>query len=111
MLVNDVSKSLTSSFRCNGNAFLGLSIWEWGNVCRVVTSGNPIDIAAANLRTQEFNAVLEEMSFVYGYKYVPEIYETEFTLDDLSAYDCFHPNVQGQNKISEVIWNSGLYSQ
>ena len=96
---------------CNGNAFLGRSIWEWGNICRVVTSGDPDDIAAADLRTREFNAVLEEQSFVYGYKYVPDIYETGFTLDDLSDFDCFHPNVQGQNKISEIIWNKGLYSQ
>jgi lysophospholipase L1-like esterase len=87
------------------------SIWSLGNVCRVVTSGNPSHIAQADQRTQEYNAILASLAEVYGYTYVPQIYDTEFTLEDLSDFDCFHPSVSGQNRIANIIWNWGLYSQ
>jgi hypothetical protein len=79
-------------------------IWNIGNICRVVTSGNQDYIAQADQRTQEFNTVLGFFAGFYGYTYVPEIFDTEFTLDDLSDFDCFHPSVSGQNKIADTIW-------
>jgi lysophospholipase L1-like esterase len=86
-------------------------IWSLGNICRVVTSGNSDYIAQADQRTQEYNDVLASHAAEYGYTYVPQIYGTQFTLDDLSDFDCFHPNVSGQNRISEIIWVNGLYSR
>jgi len=87
------------------------SIWSLANICRVVTSGNPVCIAEADKRTQEYNEIFADWADYFGYTYVPQLYETQFTLEDLSDFDCFHPNVQGQNKISEVIWDNGLYAQ
>ena len=84
-------------------------IWSIGNICRVVTSGNLEYIEDADLRTREYNDVLEFYAGVYGYKYVPQIYQTQFTRDDLSDFDCFHPNVTGQNRIANIIWEHGLY--
>ncbi|BBO79039.1 hypothetical protein DSCW_64560 [Desulfosarcina widdelii] len=86
-------------------------IWSLGSVCRVVTSGTQYCIDEADKRTQEYNEVLANWADFFGYTYVPQIYETSFTLDDLSDFDCFHPNVSGQNKISEIIWNNGLYAE
>jgi lysophospholipase L1-like esterase len=84
-------------------------IWSLGDICRVVTSGNSEDIAAADLMTQEYNYWLGYYADVYGYRYVPQIYDATFTRDDLSDFDCFHPNVIGQNRIADIIWMNGLY--
>jgi lysophospholipase L1-like esterase len=84
-------------------------IWRIGNICRVVTSGNPDYIVQADQRAQEYNDVLAFHAAEYGYTYVPQIYETQFSLEDLSNFDCFHPSVSGQNRIADIIWENGLY--
>lgn len=86
-------------------------IWSIGNVCRIVTAGDPDFISQADQRTQEYNAVLESLAVEYGYKYVPQLYETPFTRQDLSNFDCFHPSILGQNKIANIIWINGIYSE
>ena len=83
-------------------------IWATGEICRVVTSGDTDYIAQADQRTRDYNDVLEYYAPIYGYTFVPETYLTEFTLDDLSDFDCFHPNVSGQNRIADIIWENGL---
>ena len=62
-------------------------------------------------RIQEYNSVLEAHAAKYGYIYVPQIYETQFSLNDLSDFDCFHPNVSGQNRIADIIWDYGFNIQ
>ena len=84
-------------------------IWSIGDICRVVTSGDQDYIAQADQRTKEYNEVLASYSAEYGYTYVSQIYETQFSLKDLSDFDCFHPNVTGQNKIADILWYNGPY--
>ena len=84
-------------------------IWSLGDICRVVTSGNAAYIEQADQRTQAYNTVLEAHAAEYGYKFVPQTYQAQFTLDDLSDFDCFHPTVSGQNKVADIIWENGLY--
>jgi lysophospholipase L1-like esterase len=86
-------------------------IWSLGRVCRVVTSGNAEYIAQADQRTRDYNEILESYADYYGYTYVSQIYDETFTLDDLSAFDCFHPNVSGQNRIANIIWLYGSYGE
>jgi hypothetical protein len=56
-----------------------------------------------------YNTILESVTAEYGYHFVSEATRTSFILNDLSTYDCFHPSIDGQQKIAEITWTNGLY--
>ena len=95
------------------------NFWESWDVCRIATAGvtDPADIEA---RQQTYNRVLVEEAAAYnsqavttGVEVIAEYTSTidesvgsyRFQPTDINGGDCFHPSLQGQNKLAEIIFN------
>jgi hypothetical protein len=107
------------------------SMWSTFNVCRIVTQESILNnesladrlvgVAAAQKR---YNAILAEESAAYNSnsnglnnrgievvaeyidEYTPSGGTFTFGAEHLNGGDCFHPNVQTQNQIAELMWNA-----
>lgn len=90
-----------------------LPIAQW--FCSVIVSEDtPRATYEAALRGRlEYNAMLEQVTaeFPENAMFVAAAAETKFNTSDLSTFDCFHPSMAGQNKISDVTWGLGWYAR
>lgn len=103
------------------------SFWATYGVCRIATAGGT-DLAsrtaALDERQKAYNRILGELATEYnaaaagtGVEVVSEYDPTagasagsfEFQPYDISGGDCFHPSLQGQNKIAELVWGNNPY--
>lgn len=103
-----------SSSRINCENF-----WASYDVCRIATASDT-NFAAIDARQKAYNAKLAALAAEYnglaaatGVEVVTDYDEAPgtsvgsygFLAGDINGGDCFHPSIQGQNKLSEVIWN------
>jgi lysophospholipase L1-like esterase len=100
------------------------NFWASYDVCRIATAGGT-DLAtrleAIDARQKAYNAKLATLAAGYssqatstGVEVVTD-YDSSgsatsvgtysFQPGDINGGDCFHPSIQGQNRLSEVIWN------
>lgn len=90
--------------------------WRIAKTCPTLTTiSDPMDRARISMRVQEFNAAINHVVGFHHTNYgedkiraVNSIYNSDFSADDLSL-DCFHPNYDGQNLISEKTWNASWW--
>ena len=102
-----------SSSRINCESF-----WASYDVCRIATASDA-NFAAIEARQKAYNERLEDLTSEYGLlalqtgievvtDYDPTVDASigsyRFQPGDINGGDCFHPSIQGQNKLSEVIW-------
>jgi lysophospholipase L1-like esterase len=99
------------------------SFWSTFGVCRIATAdGGDLStrLAAIEARQTAYNEALVALAAAYNAEatttgvevvtdYDPNIDLSvgsyRFQPDDINGGDCFHPSIQGQNRLSEVIWN------
>jgi hypothetical protein len=68
--------------------------------------------AAATQLNSDINAAIQTEVNALGtagrvaFYYTPELGTYQFTADDVSHLDCFHPSRNGQNNIAATVWNS-----
>jgi lysophospholipase L1-like esterase len=99
------------------------NLWSRAQLCNTLTLiEDPFERARVGLRIKEFNAILRKLKTVVdlgedeelslarnpNVQVAEKIYDTPFTSDLLSV-DCFHPNFDGQNLISELNWKSSWW--
>jgi hypothetical protein len=102
-----------SSSRINCENF-----WASYDVCRIATASDA-NFGAIDERQKAYNARLATLAQAYnadamttGIEVVTDydaianasVGSYSFQLGDINGGDCFHPSIQGQNKLSEVIW-------
>lgn len=117
-------QSSNSSVRCE-------NVWSSYDICTIATSGSTLNgettaqrLAAISTAQRRYNEILAEEAVAYNSNsngknpqgievvadYVnestPSTGTTTFGKDDIDGGDCFHPSLQGQNKISQVMWNN-----
>jgi lysophospholipase L1-like esterase len=105
------------------------TIWSTAGVCRIVTNGGTLNgesyatrRAGVAARQQRYNEILREEAIAYAANdrgqnprgldvvtdYVdeltPSVGTTPFLTTDINGGDCFHPSIQGQNKLADGIW-------
>jgi len=99
------------------------SFWATYDVCRIATADDQ-NFDALSERQRSYNEILASRAQFYneqasstGVEVVAE-YQGEslqsvgtyaFSASDINGGDCFHPNVAGQNKLSEIIWNNNPF--
>jgi lysophospholipase L1-like esterase len=117
---NNVSVSLASN--ANITQLLGVgekssvarTLWSRANICPSLltdASTNNEDSAerskAVLSRIKEFNAVLAKLCDEYGKNCAYDngaVFNVTFDANDLSTFDYFHPNANGQKKLAEAVW-------
>ncbi|TQV70226.1 SGNH/GDSL hydrolase family protein [Exilibacterium tricleocarpae] len=107
------------------------SIWNTFNICGIATSGGTVNgegvaqrLASIAATQRRYNEILLEESNAYNSNsngrnprgievvadYVDETTPStgtfQFNKDDIDGGDCFHPSVQGQNTIADLMWNA-----
>jgi len=100
------------------------NFWASYDVCRIATAGGTdlaTRLSAIDARQKAYNAKLATLTAEYslratstGVEVVTDYDPTgsatsvgtySFQPGDINGGDCFHPSIQGQNRLSEVIWN------
>ena len=103
------------------------NFWASYDVCRIGTAGG-VDLAARlasiDVRQRAYNDKLVALAGEYngraastGVEVVAEfdpnanasVGSYAFQATDINGGDCFHPSIQGQNKLSEIIWGRNPY--
>jgi len=100
------------------------AIWDSASICRIATANSSdlsTRLAAIEARQTAYNEALVALAGAYNAvagttgvevvtDYDPAVDESvgsyRFQTGDINGGDCFHPSIQGQNKLSEVIWNN-----
>jgi hypothetical protein len=100
------------------------AIWNSANICRIATANSSdlsTRLAAIEARQTAYNEALVALAGAYnaeagttGVEVVTDYDPNEnlsvgsyrFQPGDINGGDCFHPSIQGQNRLSEVIWNN-----
>lgn len=96
------------------------SFWNSFDVCRIATASDE-NLAALEERQRRYNEIVAALAAQYnevapttGIEVVAE-YDPEanasvgsyaFQPADINGGDCFHPSIQGQNKLSEIVWGN-----
>lgn len=91
-------------------------VWNIAKFCPTLTTiDDPRERAKIRDRVTEYNHILEDLveerraAFGDRIRYV-DMTEIDYNPDDLSI-DCFHPNIMGQNKISQASWPSTWWAK
>jgi GDSL-like Lipase/Acylhydrolase len=103
------------------------NFWASYDVCRIGTAAGadlPTRLASIGVRQRAYNDKLVALAGEYngralstGVEVVAEFDSTvnasvgsyAFQATDINGGDCFHPSIQGQNKLSEIIWGRNPY--
>ncbi len=89
------------------------SRWNTLHICPALLGANRTDEErkAFAERWQDANQVLARVSseFPVNVKFASSIAEPVFKISHVSRLDCFHPNVSGQDFLSEMTWTDGWY--
>ena len=103
------------------------SFWANFDVCRIATADGadlPTRLAAIESRQNAYNAKLVALAAEYNAEattsgvevvtdYDPNVNASvgsyRFQPGEINGGDCFHPSLQGQNKLSEIIWSKNPY--
>jgi len=89
-----------------------LKQWKSFNVCSTILLAKPEQIKEATHTWQSFNQMLEQFAAdnPEHVKFAPKTSEPIFQTSEVSAIDCFHPNVRGQVFLSNSVWEQGWYA-
>jgi lysophospholipase L1-like esterase len=100
-----------------GNA-LARFVWALGNVCQAMLA-NPLSTAQADVdrrafvrqRDIDFNAALADVCSHYSHCRFDgnAVFNTTFTVSDVSTRDYFHPSLSGQAKLAAGTWAVGYW--
>lgn len=103
------------------------SFWAAYDVCPIATAGGTdltARTAALDERQQAYNRILGELATEYNAEasttgvevvseYDPAVDASAGSLRfqpyDISGGDCFHPSLQGQNKLADLVWGNNPY--
>jgi lysophospholipase L1-like esterase len=103
------------------------NFWASFDVCRIATADGAdlaTRLSAVGARQRAYNDKLVTLAGEYngqagstGVEVVAEFDATantsvgsySFQATDINGGDCFHPSIQGQNKLSEIIWGRNPY--
>jgi len=103
------------------------NFWASYDVCRIGTAGGAdlaARLASIDVRQRAYNDKLVALAGEYngravstGVEVVAEfdpnanasVGSYAFQATDINGGDCFHPSIQGQNKLSEIIWGRNPY--
>jgi lysophospholipase L1-like esterase len=103
------------------------NFWASFDVCRIATADGAdlaTRLSAVGARQRAYNDTLAALASEYngqagstGVEVVAEFDATanasvgsySFQATDINGGDCFHPSIQGQNKLSEIIWGRNPY--
>lgn len=96
------------------------AFWKTFDICPIATA-NDVNHDALAERQRRYNEILAARAQAFnlnavstGVEVVAD-YQGEFTTSlgtyafspgDMNGGDCFHPSIQGQNKLSEILWNN-----
>lgn len=89
------------------------SRWNTLHICPALLGSDRTDAERSAFagRWQDANDVLARVSseFPSHVKFASSIAEPIFKMSHVSRLDCFHPNVSGQDFLSEMTWADGWY--
>jgi len=120
-----LAKQATSSrIRCE-------NVWSSYDICTIATSGSVLNgetsaqrLAAISARQKRYNEILAEEAAAYNAnstgqnargievvsdyvdEFTPSAGTTSFGANEIDGGDCFHPSVNGQNILSDVMWSN-----
>lgn len=100
------------------DSFKARMAWAALAICKSLLA-NPASTAPADeqrrdrvrQRVVDFNTQLEQACTDYGDRCVFDnnaVFNTQFTLDQVSGWDYFHPNVGGQKRLADVTYRAGF---
>lgn len=80
-------------------------VWALSNTCPAFLGAlvSDDDRNAAQQRLDALNEDLRLAALDYGAEFIAAIGELELGPGDVSAIDCFHPSVQGQQRLSDIV--------
>lgn len=86
-------------------------MWKKHGFCKKILQENDANVRAKYGQLEqdylgELKGVADTMNAKYGadkVRFAPEVYSYKFTANDISI-DCFHPNVKGQQILSDTTW-------
>ncbi|MFC6635199.1 SGNH/GDSL hydrolase family protein [Microbulbifer taiwanensis] len=100
------------------------NVWSSFSICRIATNGGTMNgedfatrYAGINAAQRRYNEILAEEADSYtginGVEVVAEYNGEEnlnagtfqFTANDIDGGDCFHPSIQGQNAVADLLWS------
>lgn len=87
------------------------TVWNTGRVCPKILSPRAKN---REIYFDRWQAMNDEISNIArdnhtNIIFTEEISNYQFTDEDISRWDCFHPSAKGQNKISETLWMLGWF--
>lgn len=83
--------------------------WLLYGQCKSVTASSASARATVRQRTIGFNTILRNVCAEKGVIFEDDVFETVFTLNDVSDFDCFHPSVHGHQKIANGAWDPARF--
>lgn len=86
--------------------------WKIFNVCSSVLMAEPDQIERSYASWQSFNQMLTEFASENPdhVKFAPKTGEPNFDQSKVSRIDCFHPSLQGQEFLSDLVWQDGWFA-
>lgn len=96
-------------YECCSSNFGCVFSWALYGICESVTQGSSSDRQFVRQRTLAFNNILRNVCAEKGVLFEDDIYEQTFVRSDLSSTDCFHPSLQGQQKISNASYDESRF--
>ena len=111
------------------------SFWDSYDVCNIATLDAAMDgqsladrIPLIEARQIRYNEILAEQAAAYNAlapqtrveviaetygsfgPTVPEVGTYQFQPSEINGGDCFHPSIEGQNKVSDVVWRNDRFT-
>lgn len=87
--------------------------WDVVRFCRALLASNRSDLDRQHFVEKWVSAndalAAAADQFPDNVKFIVEVQNLQFELDDISRIDCFHPSVKGQNLLSEETWKYGWF--
>lgn len=84
--------------------------WNTTKFCSLLRSDTTAaDVEAFAASWRDANAALAEIAqrFPDNVRLITKLSAPIFTPDEISPYDCFHPNTDGQSMLANIVWDGG----
>lgn len=90
-------------------------IWDLFGICSSLlgSSNSDSDRLEFKERLDDLNFVYEKLAAKYSshVRFDKELAKYKFEKKDVSRKDCFHPSLEGQNKIAELTWEKSWFKE
>jgi lysophospholipase L1-like esterase len=94
--------------------------WDYFNICQSMLA-NPLSTSSEDVarrdrvqqRVKDYNSQLAQACATYGPRCDFDnnaVFNYRFVLSQISVWDYFHPNTEGQRVAAQVTWNAGPYA-